>query len=312
MACSGTLDAGRDEPRGLLPVDNRSSVILFNDGPNDNWAGEYAALFASVGTLSLAGIVINTGPNDSGDLNTNMTTWRDMVATARQSGLRNIPDPMASSSTVLVRPDDGKIESTAPNRSEGAHFVIDSSLQLSQPYRPLVVVTGGKLTDIADAYLMDPSLPDRVVVLSSLGSVTTDGAQMGIPNGEIDTWADVIVAQKFRYIQVSSYYDQKTDVPDSLLPQLPSNPFTSWIEEKRSKVYDDMYAADQIAVNALAMSDYVSAVSRVKQPDVESNSIPTLTNDPDGPNWLVTQINGSLGTARLWEMLLDPATFDNK
>jgi hypothetical protein len=312
MACNGTLDAGRDKPRGLLPVDNRSSVILFNDGVYDNWAGEYAALFASVGTLSLAGIVINTGPNDSKDLDANIAGWRAMVSAARQSGLHNIPDPMASSSTALVRPDDGKIESTTPNRSEGAHFIIDSSLRLSQPFRPVVVITGGKLTDIADAYLMDPSLPDRVVVLSSLGTVTTSGAEMGIPNGELDTWADVIVAQKFRYIQVSSYYDQKTDVPDSLLPQLPSNTFTSWIEEKRSKVYDVMYAADQIAVNALAMSEYVSAVSRVGQPDVETNDIPNLTNDPAGPNWLVTQINGSLGTARLWEMLLDPDTFDSK
>ena len=77
-------------------------------------------------------------------------------------------------------------------------------------------------------------------------------------------------------------------------------------------MYDDLYAADQIAVNALALSEYVSSVSRVGQPDGESNSIPTLTNNPDGSNWLVTQINGSLGTARLWEMLLNPATFESE
>jgi hypothetical protein len=283
--------------------------VLCNDGPYDNWAGEYATLFASAGTLSLAGIVISTGPNDSANLEDNMIGWRAMVAAARQGGLGNIPDPMASSASILVRPDDGTIDSTSPNRSEGAHFIVDSSLRLSQPFRPLVVVAGGKLTDVADAYLMDHTLPERVVVVSSLGTVATDGGKMGMPNGEIDKWADVIVAQKFRYVQVSSYYDQKDDVPDSLLPQLPVNAFTSWIQAKQNKVYDDLYAADQVAVVALAIPEFASAVTRVVQRDAGSDNTPVLASDPNGPDWLVTQINGALATARLWEMLLDPATF---
>jgi hypothetical protein len=90
-------------------------------------------------------------------------------------------------------------------------------------------VTGGRLTDIADAYLMDHTLPERVVVVASLGATTLGGAEMGVPNGELDTWADIIVAQKFRYVQVSTYYDSATDVPASLVSQLPTNPFTSWI-----------------------------------------------------------------------------------
>ena len=63
--CGGSLDAGRDEPKGLLPVDDRNPVLLCNDGAYDNWQGEYAVLMASEGTLSLAGIVINTSPNSS-------------------------------------------------------------------------------------------------------------------------------------------------------------------------------------------------------------------------------------------------------
>ena len=35
---------------------------------------------------------------------------------------------------------------------------------------------------------------------------------MGIPNGEMDPWADTIVAGRFRYVQVSAFYDQLTDV----------------------------------------------------------------------------------------------------
>jgi hypothetical protein len=308
-ACGGTLDAGWDTPHGLLPVDARNPIVLCNDGATDNWAGEYAALFASSGTLSLAGIVIGTGANEATNLDDNTTAWRQMVTAARASGLQNIPDPMASSGSALVRPSDGNIDSTTANRSEGAHFILDASARLSQPYRPLVVVTGGRLTDIADAYLMDHTVPERIVVVSSLGTTTTTGAAMGPPNGEMDKWADVIVAQKFCYVQVSSFYDQMTDVPDSLLPQLPKNAFTSWITAKQTKIYDDALAADQGAVVAVAVTEYVSAVSRAALSDTTADSIPTLASDPSGPIWLVTQVSGAVATARLWNLLLDPAVY---
>ena len=46
--CGGAdLDAGSDRPRGLLPVDDRSPVVVVNDGPHDNWQGEFAMLLAS-------------------------------------------------------------------------------------------------------------------------------------------------------------------------------------------------------------------------------------------------------------------------
>jgi len=303
----GTLDAGWDEPRGLLPVDARNPIVLCNDGPYDNWQGEYAMLFASTGTLSLAGIVISTSPVAS-SLDDNMAGWRQMVAAARESGLQNIPDPMSSTGPALVSPSDKNIDSTEPNRSEGARFIIDTSMQ-AEPFRPLVVMTGGRLTDVADAYLMDHTLPERVVVVSSLGSVTTDGGEMGVPNGEMDRWADVIVSQKFRYVQVSAFYDQTADVPDSLIPQLPGNAFTSWIQSKQTKVFVDLLAADQVAVVALAIPEFVSSVNRVVQQGVNSDNISLLSQDPSGPIWLVTQIDGAIATARFWQMLLNSDTF---
>ena len=52
-------------------------------------------------------------------------------------------------------PRGGNIDSTEANRSEGARLIVDTAHRLSQPLRPIVVATGGRLTDIADAYLMD-------------------------------------------------------------------------------------------------------------------------------------------------------------
>ena len=233
-----------------------------------------------------------------------------MVDAARDGGLRDIPDPLASTGPELVRPSDGSIDSTVPNRSEGARFIIDAADRLSLPYRPLVVVTGGRLTDVADAYLMDHTLPERIIVVSSLGSATTDGGEMGVPNGEMDTWADVIVAQKFRYVQVSAFYDQKTDVTSSLLSELPNNAFISWIESKHATVWDHWPAADQVGVLAVAIPSFVSSVARVVQRVTGADDIPALSSDPGGPVWLVTEVTGSVGTARLWDMLLDPTTFN--
>ena len=180
---------------------------LLNDGFHDNWQGEYAILLANAGGPALAGIVVNDSPPWP-DIDTNLSGWKQMVQAARDSGLQNIPEPIASVGAKLVRPSDGNVDLTQPNGSAGASLIVDISRQLARPYRPVVVVTGGRLTDVADAYLGDPTLPDRIVVVSALGSTNSGGGEMGVPNGEMDTWADVVVARKLRYIQVSAYYDQ--------------------------------------------------------------------------------------------------------
>jgi hypothetical protein len=304
-ACGGTLDAGWDELRGPLPVDDRNTIVLCNDGPSDNWQGEYAVLFANSGGPTLAGIIINDGWPWT-NLDENITGWQQMVSAARDSGLDNIPDPMASHGPSLVQPSDENIDSTVPNRSEGASFIVDASVRWSQPFRPLVIVTGGRLTDVADAYLMDHTLPERVVVVSSLGAATENGAAMGVPNGWLDKWADIIVTRKFRYVQVSVLYDSASDVPSSLLSQLPTNPFGAWIASKQPNIEN---AYDQAGLQAVAMPLVVTAVARVVQSGVDAEGNLLLVNDPAGPNWLVTQIDSAQVTARFSEMLLNPNTY---
>jgi len=305
LACGGKLNAGSDEPHGVLPVDERNPVVLCNDGWSDNWQGEYAMLFASAGELALAGIIINDGWPWS-KLDENIAGWRNMVTAARAAGLKGIPDPIASTGPALVRPNDGNIDSTTPNRSEGATLILEAADRLSLPFRPLVVVTGGRPTDLADAYLMDHTLPERVVVVASLGAENATGAVMGVPNGWLDTWADIIVAQRFRYVQVSVYYDKATDVPASLLPQLPLNAFTTWLASKQPNVEN---AYDQVGIQVVALPSVILKQSRVLQQGVDADNNSLLINDPNGPDWLVTQTSSALATARFWQLLLDPDTF---
>ena len=313
LGCDESRNLGSSVPHGLLPVDERNPILLANDGASDNWQGEYAVLLANGGGPQLAGMIVNTsGPWP--DLDTNIAGWRGLVAAARASGLRNIPDPIASTGPPLARPASGRIQDTTANRSEGANLILEKSASLSLPYRPLVVVTGGRLTDVADAYLMDPTVTERVVVVSSMGSTTDTGAAMGPPNGEMDPWADAIVTAHFRFVQVSAFYDQTTDVPTTRLGDLPANAFGDWIAAKQPSIFDLDQAADQVGVAAVGISSFVTEVKSVSAAGLIGTGAtagPDLVADPAGPLLLVTKSEGADATARFWQLLADPSTYSH-
>jgi hypothetical protein len=306
MSCTATRDLGSTIPHGRLPVDERNPILLANDGAFDNWQGEYAVLLANSGGPSLAGIIVNTSPNWP-DIDTNVAGWRGLVAAARGSGLRDIPDPTASIGPPLARPASGEIDATVPNRSEGARLIVEMSARVSLPYRPLVVATGGRLTDVADAYLVDPTVTERIVVVSSLGTATPSGGSMAAPNGEMDPWADAIVTARFRFVQVSAFYDQLTDVPDARLSELPTHPLASWIAAKQPKIWELREAADQVSVLATGVPNFVAAVERVSPVapvGAGATAGPDLLADQDGVAWLVTENVSAQATQRFWAALL--------
>ncbi len=300
--CGETLNAGSSQPHGSLPVDERNPLILFNDNVWENWQGEYALLLSNAGGPPLAGVVVNTsGPWP--DIEANVAGWRALAAAARASG-RAAPDPITSVGDALVEPKSGRIEDTLPNRSEGALFIVNTSLRLSLPYRPVVVATGGRLTDVADAYLVDPGVAERIVVVSSLGSTSDTGALMTNPNGEMDPWADVIVTSRLRYVQVSSFYDQLADVPASRVGELPMDAFGEWIGNKQSKIWSLQEASDQVAIAAVGIPNFAATVQRASASTlIGARQGPDLTSDPNGPLWLVREVKGSLASATFWQLL---------
>lgn len=310
LSCAETRDLGSTSPHGMLPVDERNPLILANDNVSDNWQGEYAMLLANGGGPKLAGIIVSTSPPWP-MIEDNLKGWNDLVGAARKSGLRDIPDPTTSIGPRLARPASGQIADTTPNRSDGARFIVETSKRLSLPYRPLVIATGGRLTDVADAYLIDPTVTERVVVVSSLGSTTDTGASMAAPNGEMDPWADAIVAARFRFVQVSAFYDQLSDVPSTRVAELPDNPFGAWIAEKQPKIWKIADAADQVAVLAVGVPSFTVAVQRVSPTPLGPRAMagPDLVWGSEGNAWLVTQSASAGATERFWSILRDPATF---
>lgn len=303
--CSDVRDLGWSTPHGKLPVDERNPVVLLNDGAYDNWQGEYAVLLANAGGPRLVGIIVSTQPGWP-DIAANLKGWQGLVTAARASGIPDLPDPITSMTSPLSAPANGDIDSTSVAHSDGAQLIVDESARLALPYRPLVVVTGGRLTDVAVAYLLDPDVVNRVVVVASLGRVTSSGATMGDPNGNLDPWACTIVASRFKYVQVSAFYDQLTDVPASRLAHLPKNPLGDWIAAKQPNIQNLLTAADQVGIEALAIHSFVSEVDQVApDPTAPTGGAggPGLTAAPNGNVSLVSKIVGSEATNRLWQLL---------
>ena len=309
-SCGGKLDAGRNAPHGPLPVDERNPVIIENDTVNDNWMGEYSLLLANEGALSIAGIIVCSS-NYWPDLNSNVMGWTKLVDAARGSGLGNIPDLTVSAGAPLVAPSDGQIDSTVPNHSVGAQRIIDLSRQLSLPSRPVVVLVGTQLTDLADAYLVDHTVVDRVVVVAALGSLMAPKALMTGPNGDLDPWADWIVAHRFKYIQVTAFYDQTQDVKASDLGNLPQNQLGDWIAQKQPGISPLPQAGDQVTVLTMGLPQFATLVQRVSpDPSAKFGSPkgqgPPLVPDDTGNAWVVTKIAAPLAASRFWQMLLEP------
>jgi hypothetical protein len=309
------MDAGRDSPHGLLPVDERNPIILNNDNLDDNYQAIYALLFGNAGSPPLAGIVINDSAYVA-DTNKSISDWKALVSAARQSGMltgaRSIPDPILSVIPTLVRPSDGNIDATQFAPSPGARFIVDTSARLALPYRPVVLVTGTRLTEAALAYLMDHTVVDRLVVVSAVGTISGSKGVMGAPNGDLDAWADWIVANKFRYVQVGPRYDQTADVTAAQLGSLPKNPFCDSIATLQGIVEGLADRPDQISLLAVALPKFAVSVTRVA-PDpaatFSTSAGPSLVPTANGQGWLVTGINPEVARVRLWDLLNDPMTF---
>jgi hypothetical protein len=196
--------------------------------------------------------------------------------------------------------------------SDGAKLILDLSARLSLPWRPVVVVTGSRLTEVADAYLLDPTVVDRVVVVSSLGDTTAGASIMGWPNGELDTWADWIVGQRFRYVQVNGYYDQLGDVTAAETADLPANPLGAWMAAKVSQIFQTPMASDQIGVLAVALPRFVTSVTHGATDTSAPFDLaagPPLLPQADGPIWVVPHCDAAMAADQLWTILRDSRTF---
>ena len=159
---------------------------------------------------------------------------------ARRSGLRNLPDITRGADEVLRPPASGNIEDTIPKDSPGSQLII-AEARKATPEKPLLIVSGGPLTTVANALLLAPDIAPRIVVFNILVS------HYGY-NGK-DGWAAYIVAKQTRYVDWGgrSFWDKNSVFTAKDFEALPKNPFC---DDMRRLIKSNLGQANQLGDGA--------------------------------------------------------------
>lgn len=157
-------------PPAPLSVDNTNPYVYIND-QNDNFNAELALAMASRGYIDLRGFVFAYAgepwlrPEQFESRRRDYESHHSTVhEKAIESGFENLPP----AETGVVggrheRPETGVIEDTEPIGSTGTDRIVEEAKNASRD-DPLVLAVGCDLCTVADAYLQDPSIAERLVV----------------------------------------------------------------------------------------------------------------------------------------------------
>ena len=165
---------------------------------------------------------------------------RKALQLARGSGLKRIPDLTRGSDQALVRPDSGRIEDTEAHPSDGSRLIIQEARRAS-PEKPLLVVSGGPLTTVANALLTDPDIGRNLIVFNL--TVSSNGY-----NGK-DGWSAYIVAKRTQLVDwaTGSFWDKNSVFRAEHFAALPKNQFCN---DMRRLIRSDLGQANQLGDGA--------------------------------------------------------------
>lgn len=297
-------------------------ILYTNDGDIDAYGIEYAMALASAGEINLVGIVADCGSGTGGnDPAPYMKTWvygkreyDDIVGKARRSGMVNIPNPVAGSHWALECPGSGKISDTIPIDTPGSRLIIEKANEAT-PENPLYIVTGGPLTSVADAYLLNNSIADKIIVISVLG----DEEKMSGYNAAIDYWATYIVLEKLQSIQCQeTKYLPVVFKADLLVGDIPDT------ELRRFMVHKNPYGVniegkgcDTAPLLSLMCPDYIIETKTVSFDHWEPASsgstgydkMPVFRDDLNGITTIIVSANVDIGTVEWWRVVENPDAY---
>ena len=170
--CALSLSALAQQPQGPKPqampdfgsmMKKRTPVLITND-----LSGDVDGIFALVHQLlctssDVKGIVgTHLGNQRAWTTNGQNTSVVDQ-AVARAREVMELLD-MKDQIPVVAGAEKGLESTTQPIESAGARMIIEEAHKAT-PEKPLYVTVGASLTDIASAWLMDPSISQNIVVV---------------------------------------------------------------------------------------------------------------------------------------------------
>jgi hypothetical protein len=215
---------------GIVSVEGVGSdnpIIYDNDWWTDVPDAAYLWAKASLGEARLKGNIITRctfgwETKYAHTLEQQTEEARRLLGLARESGLKNIPEPVNGSTVAIRKPPSGREEDTKFERTAGSALIIAEALKAT-PSKPLLVFVGGSCTTIASAFLTEPSIANRVIVFQ------IDG---GSYNGS-DRWAWAITLRHFRFINWANgyFWDKIHTWKPKRFEALPKNPLCDFLRD---------------------------------------------------------------------------------
>jgi hypothetical protein len=312
LLCAAAAELPRSTPV-KLPYDRTCPVIYDNDYAND-YVDWYLMALATAGEVDYRGISTSSSippynrhmPTDALDDCVALRTR--IVSIGRASGFRNVPNPVAGTRGNLIKPISGDIADTKPLGSPGSRQIIREA-RAANPRKPLVVCVGGPLTAVADAYLLDNSIAENIVI------AWLDNYRDGMYgfNGWSDGWAAYIVLQKLRLVQFTVDSHPFASVPkDRLRQELPPTPAREFMLGIKPDVVAPAGDADGPPAISLTRPDYVletKSVSFGVWKTSDGHEVPMFKNDPEGRALVVIKVDARVATEEWWRALTSPAVW---
>jgi len=236
-----TVEKGAVHLEGVGP---NNPVLYDNDWWFDVFDNNYLWAQASLGHAKLRGNIVSRDMWDwqKGYLYRMEDCVKDAekaIKLARDSGLKNIPNLTLGSDRVVLRPPNGRIEDTVPQPTAGSRLIVEEAKQAS-PGKPLLIMSGGPLTTVANALLTNPEIAPNLVVFN----LTVAGGY----NGN-DAWATYVVAKKTRLVDwaTGTFWDKNSVFTAKDFEGLPRNPFC---DDMRRLIQSDLGQANQLSDGA--------------------------------------------------------------
>jgi gliding motility-associated-like protein len=265
-------------------VDETNPVIYDNDMVLDTPEDEFLWLKAHNGKVKLVGNIITrdligcvfpAGQTCNVSLQEAIDGWSSTWTVAQAAGLKNVPKPVVGASEVMPRPASGRIEDTRFRLSAGSDLIINEAHKASAQ-KPLVVFVGGNVTTIANAYLKDPSIAPKVVVIQIHGY--HNSPTKTVSYNTTDPWATYVVMKKFRYINWAgdsrSWYwtpVKNVNLTQSMINQLPNNPLANAVKTW----YSRFFARESLADAPMVLYFFNHSLWRSVEKRLENGQITT-------------------------------------
>ncbi|MDB6135084.1 MAG: hypothetical protein JWM59_3327 [Verrucomicrobiales bacterium] len=257
----------------LVGVGPDNPILYDNDFWTDVPDAAYLWMKVSLGEAKLVGNIITRctfgwEEKYAHELRQQTDEAAKLLRLARESGLKNIPEPVVGSTVAIRRPPGDKESDTAFERTEGSALII-AEAKKATPEKPLLVFVGGSCTTIASAFLAEPSITERIVVFQ------VDG---GGYNGS-DQWAWDITRRHFKFVNwARGYFWGNVSVwPEARFKELPENPLGGFL---RGYAASDLGKANQWGDGAWLFQLFApGCITAVEDDDQQGITVPRHGNN---------------------------------